>query len=52
MASVLEHHFAHPDSDDGCPNCDPELARRAREAGIDLQDWQTAVNRARNRGPA
>jgi len=51
-AYVLEHHFGHPDSDDGCPNCDPDLAKKAREAGIDLEGWQAAVNRARNRGPA
>lgn len=51
-ASVLAHHFHHPDSDDGCPSCDPELAEKAKRAGIDLELWAAAVNRARNRGPA
>ena len=49
---VLEHHFEHPDSDDGCPDCDPELAAKAFAAGIDPDAWAAAVNRARNRGPA
>ena len=48
-ALVLTHHFDHPDSDDGCPSCDPKLAARA---GIDPMRWSAALNRARNRGPA
>jgi hypothetical protein len=49
---VLEHQFDHPDSDDGCPDCDPVLAERAKAAGIDLAGWRKAVNRARGRRPS
>lgn len=49
---VLMFSFAHPDSGDGCPSCDPELAQRAKDAGIDPDGWEAAVNLARNRGPA
>lgn len=49
---VLLLSFAQRGSGDGCPSCDPELARAAERAGIDLHGWQAAINRARNRGPA
>ena len=51
VALVLEHHFRAPDSDDGCPKCDPELAEKARAAGIDLDEYQAAVARARKHPP-
>lgn len=51
-ASILAHHFDHPNSDDGCPSCDPDVAKKLQAAGIALESYQAAVNRARNRGPA
>jgi hypothetical protein len=51
-ASILAHHFDHPNSDDGCPSCDPEVAKRLQAAGIDPATYGAAVNRVRNRGPA
>jgi hypothetical protein len=44
---VLKHHFAHPDSDDGCPDCCPELLEQAE---IDRVDWLAAQQRARGVG--
>jgi hypothetical protein len=52
VTAALEHHFSSPSSDDGCPDCDPELAKDVQAAGIDLDRYRAAVNRARNRGPA
>jgi hypothetical protein len=44
---VLEHHFAHPGSDDGCPACDPALLEDAKQRGIDLGRYGDAVEAAR-----
>jgi hypothetical protein len=49
---VLRLSFAQLGADDGCPLCDPELARRCKAIGIDPDRYQAAVNRARGRGPA
>lgn len=40
---VLRYHLQYRDSDDGCPSCDPELARAA---GVDMDEWRESVNRA------
>lgn len=40
---VLTHHFEHPQSDDGCPKCDPELARHP---DVNVDGYDAAVARA------
>jgi hypothetical protein len=40
---ALTHHFQHPNSDDGCPSCDLELARDVR---VDRDGYLAAVRRA------
>jgi len=44
---ALVHHFNHPESDDGCPACDPKLAEDARQQGIDLDGYNAGVDLAR-----
>lgn len=40
---VLTHHLECPASDDGCPKCDPELARNP---DVDVDGYDRAVARA------
>lgn len=43
VLQLLTHHFEHPNADDGCPSCDPDLAKAST---IDLAEWREAVERA------
>jgi hypothetical protein len=51
-ALVLKHHFEQPDSDDGCPSCDPVLAERCEAVGIEVLGYLAAVKRARKPPPS
>lgn len=45
----IVHTFEHPDGDDGCPECDPELANAPT---LDREQWREMVARARGHRPA
>jgi hypothetical protein len=51
FVSAVIHHFEHPDSDQGCPNCDPEVAAAFGSDGRGLEEWRAGIGRARSRSP-
>jgi hypothetical protein len=51
FVTAVMYAFEHPNADDGCPNCCPELVTNAAACGLDLESWRAAVARARSRQP-
>lgn len=48
LVSALVHHLGCPESDDGCPDCCPELRK---PPSFDADSWRRSVDLARSRLP-